>query len=104
MNKDTNKLIPDLRFPEFVNDGEWKEKQIDTIGETINGLSGKSGEDFGVGKPYVTYKQVFDNSVVDYSVCGKVNINENENQNILQKGDILFSSLRLKPCNLLQLL
>ena len=28
MNKETNKLIPELRFPEFVNDGEWEEKSI----------------------------------------------------------------------------
>jgi type I restriction enzyme S subunit len=80
-----------------MNEGEWKEKQIDELGETINGLSGKSGDDFGTGKPYVTYKQVFDNSLVDFSVCGKVNISENENQNTLQKGDILFTTSSETP-------
>jgi len=97
MNKETNKLIPDLRFPEFVNEGEWKEKQVDKLGETINGLSGKNGEDFGSGKPYVTYKQVFVNSFVNFSVCGKVNIGENEKQNTLQKGDVLFTTSSETP-------
>ena len=97
MNKETKKMIPGIRFPEFVNEGEWVEKQVDELGETINGLSGKSGEDFGSGKPYVTYKQVFDNSFVDFSVCGKVNIGENEKQNTLQKGDVLFTTSSETP-------
>lgn len=91
------KLIPELRFPEFVDEGEWEDKQVDKLGETLNGLSGKSGEDFGVGKPYVTYKQVFDNSIIDFLKCGKVNIGENENQNPLHKGDILFTTSSETP-------
>lgn len=39
MNKETNKLIPDLRFPEFVNEGEWEEKELSELGELINGLT-----------------------------------------------------------------
>ncbi len=92
-----NKLIPELRFPEFKNEGEWKETYISKIGDTLNGLSGKKGEDFGSGKPYVQYKQVFDKSYIDFSECGKVNIGENENQNILQKGDILFTTSSETP-------
>jgi hypothetical protein len=34
-NKETmeqkNKLIPELRFPEFMKDGEWKEKSIEKV-------------------------------------------------------------------------
>ena len=37
MNKQTNKLIPELRFPEFVNDGEWKEKILKDVCEITNG-------------------------------------------------------------------
>jgi len=85
-----NKLIPEWRFPEFEKDGGWDEKRISELGDTINGLTGKSGDDFGNGRPYVTYKQVFDNSIIDFEKCGKVQINNNENQNTLQKGDILF--------------
>ena len=31
MNKQINKLIPELRFPEFVKDGEWSEEIIENI-------------------------------------------------------------------------
>ena len=31
MNNETNKLIPELRFPEFVNDGEWNEEKIEEV-------------------------------------------------------------------------
>lgn len=97
MNKETNKLIPEIRFHEFANEGEWEDKKISDLGETINGLTGKSGEDFGSGKPYVTYKQVFDNSTIDFEKCGKVQIGENENQNLLQRGDILFTTSSETP-------
>ena len=93
----SNKLIPELRFPEFKNEGEWTEKKISELGETINGLTGKNGEDFGIGKSYVTYKQVFDNSIIDFHKCGKVKIDENENQNTLKKGDILFTTSSETP-------
>ena len=91
------KLIPELRFPEFANEGEWIEKDISELGKTFNGLSGKKGEDFGSGEPYVQYKQVFDKSYVDFSECGRVSIAENENQNTLQKGDILFTTSSETP-------
>ena len=36
MNKDKNKRIPELRFPEFVNEGEWIEKTlIDTADKKV---------------------------------------------------------------------
>lgn len=91
------KNIPELRFPEFENEGEWEEKKISDLGETISGLTGKSGEDFGTGKPFVTYKQVFDNSVIDFEKCGKVQVGKNENQNLLQRGDILFTTSSETP-------
>jgi type I restriction enzyme S subunit len=31
MNKKTNKLIPELRFPEFLNDGDWSEEIVENI-------------------------------------------------------------------------
>lgn len=91
------KIIPELRFPEFKNQGQWDEKRISEFGDTINGLTGKSGDDFGNGRPYVTYKQVFDNSIIDFEKCGKVQISSNENQNILKKGDILFTTSSETP-------
>ena len=37
MSKNINKLIPKLRFPEFVNEGEWKEKSFEELFEIGNG-------------------------------------------------------------------
>lgn len=91
------KLIPELRFSDFEKTGKWQEKQISKLGETVNGLSGKKGGDFGSGKPYVQYKQVFSKSYVDFSECGKVDIEDGENQNTLQKGDILFTTSSETP-------
>ena len=90
-------LIPELRFPEFANNGKWDNKPISKLGETVNGLSGKKGADFGSGRPYVQYKQVFDKSFIDFTECGKVDVGENENQNQLQLGDILFTTSSETP-------
>lgn len=91
------KKTPNFRFPEFGKNEEWEVKVISKIGETINGLVGKSGEDFGAGKPYVTYKQVFDNSVINFEKCGRVQIKDFENQNKLQYGDVLFTTSSETP-------
>ena len=40
--------IPELRFPEFLKDKKWDVKAISNIGDTLNGLSGKKGEDLSL--------------------------------------------------------
>ena len=85
------KTTPELRFPEFIGTKEWSPTQLGAIGETIGGLSGKSAEDFGTGKPFVTYKQVFNSSEIDFSECALVQVSENEVQNRLQYGDVLVT-------------
>lgn len=37
MNKKENKLIPELRFPEFENDGEWESKVLGEVSDITNG-------------------------------------------------------------------
>lgn len=61
------------------------------IGETYSGLSGKSAEDFGRGEPYITYLNVYQNDIIDESMVGFVAIQNNENQNKVRYGDILFT-------------
>lgn len=43
MNNTDNTLIPELRFPEFVNEGEWKKKQLGIICDYFNGTSHENG-------------------------------------------------------------
>lgn len=85
------KMAPVLRFPEFQNTEEWSIKTLGTIGDTYGGLFGKCAEDFGTGKIYVTYKQVFDSSEIDPAACLQVRIEDNEKQNTLQYGDVLVT-------------
>lgn len=61
------------------------------IGEDYSGLSGKTAEDFGSGKPYITYVSIYTNNFVDDDCSGKVSIERGEKQNVVQKGDMLFT-------------
>ena len=70
---------------------DWEEKKLGDIGETYNGLTGKTKEDFGNGKPYVQYKQIFDNSRIDISRFELVNIGADERQKKVIFGDVFFT-------------
>jgi type I restriction enzyme S subunit len=76
---------------------EWEEVRLGDIGQTFNGLSGKSAKDFGEGKPFITYKNIFDNSRVDIEEVDYVEVSENENQNIAKYGDIFFTTSSETP-------
>lgn len=46
-----NKLIPELRFPEFLGDGEWENKKLEEVGENIMyGLNAAAKEFDGTNK------------------------------------------------------
>lgn len=70
---------------------EWGVKKLGEVGETYGGLSGKSKENFGIGKLYIQYKQIFDDSKIDITRFELVDIRENENQNKVQFGDVFFT-------------
>jgi restriction endonuclease S subunit len=44
-------------------DGEWKEMHLGDLGVSFNGLTGKTKENFGSGFPFITYMNVFSNSL-----------------------------------------
>lgn len=75
----------------------WDEKELGNIGKTYNGLIGKNALDFGHGFPYITYKQIFDSSIIDKSKFSYVKINANEKQNKAKKGDIFFTTSSETP-------
>lgn len=99
MNRDilqkNNLKAPQLRFADF--DGVWEEKRLKQIGKTYNGLAGKSGTDFGSGEPFITYKQIFDKSEINVNGFGFVKIREDEKQNTVKFGDILFTTSSENP-------
>ncbi|MDR0332622.1 MAG: restriction endonuclease subunit S [Dysgonamonadaceae bacterium] len=67
------------------------EISLQQLGTSYSGLLGKSAEDFGSGKPFITYMNVYKNIVVDESMVQYVNIDKNETQNKVQYGDVLFT-------------
>lgn len=70
---------------------DWQEKTLGEIGNSFNGLTGKTAKDFGEGKKYIQYKQIFDKPYIDFNDCGFVNIIENEKQNECKIGDVFFT-------------
>lgn len=71
---------------------DWKFIKINKFGSFYGGLKDKSSSDFGYGKPFLTYMQIFNNEISDKSKYGYVNIKKNEKQNPVNFGDILFTS------------
>jgi type I restriction enzyme S subunit len=61
------------------------------LGESYSGLNGKAGNDFGSGKPFVTYMNVYQNTYVSNEEYGSVELSINERQNCVQYGDALFT-------------
>ena len=84
---------PSLRFrgADGKDYPDWVDMRLGDVGDTYAGLSGKTREDFGTGKPYVQYMQVFDNASIDISGCGLVNVLPDEKQNLVQYGDVIFT-------------
>lgn len=78
------------RLPGFS--GEWKCVRLGELGCFYPGLSGKTKEDFGSGKPYIPYKNIFNNPKIDCDFFEYVKIKENEKQTKVRYGDIFFTT------------
>ena len=61
------------------------------LGTSYSGLSGKSAQDFGSGKPFITYLNVYSNNVINENEFQYVAIKDDEKQNVAEYGDILFT-------------
>ncbi len=88
------KKTPSLRFKQ--DDGsdfpDWEERRLGDIGETFSGLSGKTKDDFGKGKPFIQYMQIFSSAIINTSNFGLVRIRNGEKQTKVRLGDILFTT------------
>ncbi|TXD45848.1 restriction endonuclease subunit S [Polaribacter sp. IC073] len=89
----------ELRFKD--DDGnyypKWKIKKLGDLGSTLNGLTGKTKENFGSGKPYIQYKQIFDSSKININNCGLVDITIRDKQTKVQYGDVFFTTSSETP-------
>lgn len=71
---------------------EWGNKALSAIGHFYGGLSGKTKEDFGKGTgKYITYMNVYKNVFIDNNTLELVEIKDNEKQNKVEYGDLLFT-------------
>jgi type I restriction enzyme S subunit len=75
----------------------WEEKKLGELVESYNGLTNKTAGDFGIGKPFVTYKQIFDSNEINILKFALVNVCDHENQNKVKYGDILFTTSSETP-------
>ena len=71
---------------------DWARVPIGTLGKTYAGLSGKRGDDFGEGSPYIPYMNIFSSARIDPSRVDRVRIEVGERQNRVQCGDIFFTT------------
>lgn len=69
-----------------------KKYKLSELGKTFTGLNGKTKEDFGEGKNYIPYLNIFENYVINVSQFEQVSVGKNENQNKVQYGDIFFTT------------
>ncbi|CAM3616643.1 type I restriction endonuclease subunit S [Psychrobacter glaciei] len=78
-------------------EGEWKERKLSNLGSTFNGLTGKTKVDFGSGKKYIPYMNIFKNTFIDTDNLDYVNIDVDEKQNTVQFGDVFFTTSSETP-------
>ena len=92
-----NKIIDKLKsLIKGLNDNIHKGIKGETVcfsdlGEAYSGLSGKGGDDFGYGEPFITYMNVYQNTYISEKDYELVQIAPNEKQNSVQYGDALFT-------------
>ena len=89
----------ELRFKDDNGNNypDWEVNSLGEIGETFNGLTGKTKKDFGTGKPYIQYMQIFNSARIDTSKFGYVDVKKGEKQKTAQYGDVFFTTSSEAP-------
>ena len=86
--------VPEIRF-KGVTDA-WEQRKLGEVGKTYSGLSGKTKDDFGHGEAkFVTYMNVFSNSVCLPNMTEAVEIDDKQNKVLF--GDVLFTTSSETP-------
>ena len=92
------------KYPKYKDSGvewigeipeEWELRKLKFLGRIYAGLTDKKGNDFSKikekdFKPFIPFTNIFNNVLINENEFQYVSIRENEDQNIVQKGDILF--------------
>ena len=84
-------LIKGLNDSLYAQYGNEFKTSFAKLGTSYSGLSGKSAQDFGSGKPFITYLNVYSNNVINENDFQYVTIKKGEKQNVVEYGDVLFT-------------
>ena len=84
-------LIKGLNDSLYAQYGDDVLTSFSSLGFSYSGLSGKSAQDFGSGKPFITYLNVYSNNIINEKDFQYVAIKEGEKQNVVEYGDVLFT-------------
>ena len=73
-------------------------KRLGDLGTFYGGLSGKSKADFTDGNAkFITYRNIYSNPALNLDDDATVKIRENERQNVIEYGDVLFTGSSETP-------
>ena len=84
-------LIKGLNDTLYAQHGDELMTSFAELGTSYSGLSGKSAQDFGSGKSFITYLNVYSNNVINENDFQYVTIKKGEKQNVVEYGDVLFT-------------
>ena len=84
-------LIKGLNDSLYTQYGNDVKTSFADLGTSYSGLLGKSIQDFGSGKPFITYLNVYSNNVINEKEFQFVAIKDDEKQNIVKYDDVLFT-------------
>lgn len=88
-------LTGDVRLPGFS--GEWITLKLNMLGDTHAGLSGKTKDDFGNGKPFISYMNIYSNPSLSINNLPLVDVQEGERQFTAKYGDLFFTTSSETP-------
>lgn len=91
-----NKNIPELRFPEFKDDGEWEERQLGKLGHLVGGgTPDRSVSEFWTGSiPWVSSSDIIEDNIHDIRISRFINESaiKVSATKLVPKGSVLFVS------------
>lgn len=86
-NNSIHTTVPQLRFPDFVNDGEWEVKRLGNVCKLTNGMAFKPSDWRTTGVPIVRIQNLNDEKA-DFNYCDSEIIDE---KCLIDSGTLLFS-------------
>ncbi len=80
----------------ILNNG-FEEYKLSELGNVYSGLKGKSKENFGKGKKFISYMNIYSNPRINLDINDFVDIDKAESQNKVEYGDIFFTTSSETP-------